>query len=960
MQLALVAEAPLEDAVEWLQGHPGHAGRFVARMRRTAYLFRIEAVSGKKRLIERALRLPHSAGDAAVTSAAAHGSAIYLGASDGRVYSFAEDGSLLLLADAQTAQAKRASFKRTASRSSTSGQSQALTQDNSPALDSEQRGLALDAHAGVSTAVTAIAANTHGFAATCAGSNVLVLCTHATANALPQVEAALEVAQAPAVASIAYGGASNQDLALLTTDGLHIVLSPPTQPSTPDAGKRQLQIAASGEQPGELQPRVLGDAHSGRVAAAVATGRPGEVATCGADGTLRLWEASMAAVRVKRTFSAPLTALAAVTGAGVIAVGATSGVVRIAAIHDELPVASVVRVCAAPIDALAACPASVAGSGTGGGAGAAIFAAICGGGVFVIATRQGGALRSCAPVPLHASDGGAAETPLSIAFAPAAAPEGPCLLISQASADVLCIPLPPSLSAHALASAPVRVMRVQSPLTHIQCAPATSRESLGTLHAVCADRHIRTYDLPFAAAAWVANKGRSVRGIEECEAAGKVSGARLSLSTATADTSDGNVPAPLLLQTSVSGLVQLRAGIAGRDGCASAALGDAAAGGVTAAAFDASARAALVATASGAVFGCTPHGASSAGAAVPVATLQSVSVPVDADVLNDAAMPLFDAPVATSVPVATGTPRDGAGAPKLSAKQSEVRASFLALQQRFAKLQARNAAADAQARVPRSDFAIDDETVAELRAAGAARVTAARGKMRASIAATMLACERMRKQCIAPVDTPLRAVGGVRSNTVVQSFAAVSNADAARAVQQLTFLRRVEIAECKATKRSSARSAHTVDIDASGAVVARTSGAEGADEAPDASAGTAASAGAAAADVHPVDTTAISLYSDWDLCTPARRMTNAALLAVAAAAQRAAFNKNFAKLCAAKQAAADKVEEGNTRLAEIVRELRLMGYEPKADEVAPLEVRDHSQYTLSSPPAQRDECRTLR
>jgi hypothetical protein len=865
VQMAVLAEAALEQAAEQLQVHPLHAGCLLAVMRSSVAIFSLEMLSGKRRLIERPTRLPLAT--TAPTCATFYASGFYVGTTGGHIYSFSNEGM----------------------------QHKGTAGPHGRDAGGAER-LVLQGDDGDGLPVTLLASNSETLVIATADSNLLFVCAHAHGDdgGVPTVLSTVEVTQASVISAMVYGGQHHRDIALLSADGIQLMLC-----HSNTAGAV------------EFVPRVLSDAHRCKVTAAVATGRAGEVATAALDGSVRIWEVSLAMCSTKRTFSSPMTALAACPAAGLLAVGAASGVLRVLAATAGLPVAARICLSRLPVSDCAFCLPSVAPGGR------PLLAALCGTDVFIVQLRRGGGASAVHRIVVTGR-------PLAVAFAPSptadvGCPQA-CLLVSLAVPELMCLPLPAELTPGSLAATAEWRMKIQAAFVHMVCTTG-ARDTLGTLYGVCTDKYVCSYELPGTAAAWAASKGRLVRSSEKVETDGKAAGARVAIAASP--------HAPLLAHSSMSGFVHLRQG-ATATAAPRLSLGDAATGGVTAVAFDATATHLLSGGADGAVIICTVNGGMPDKAVVLV-QVPEVVVDMDMDALDDAGEPLFDA---APVSLATSAPKPARIPLTLCPEQSELLARFKLLRQQFGKLLDRNAAAQEREKMPRNAFAIDTVLETDLREQGQVRIASIRQRLQRANAAMGIVCLRIRAQCHDAMDVHIRCLSGVRTLRVVKRFAASASAAASRSTAQVTFLRDVERAEARAGGSwHSVRGARIVELDTSGAPVDRGDG----DDTAAPPAAPTATHDALTAD-GPASKVEAALYSDWDLCTSSRRVINSVLLAAASTEERTRFNAAFERAVKVKAAAIDKINEQNARLVEIAKEMASMGFAVKHDDVAPLEV----------------------
>ena len=904
LQLSIVASAPLDCPPLALHFAPHSASRLLARSRRTASLFHLDTAAGKTRLLERALTLPPAAAGADVTAAAWHPSGLYLGTSAGSVFAYSNHGEAI-----------------TASRSNGSQGAP----DAAGVVD-EQGGVLLCLPNGEHRAVASLVSHTTGFVAALAGANQLAVCSHADVDAAPpRLLALCNVAEATSIASLACtSSAASPRLVALSGDGLHLLLDAPFT-----AGEAQKRPA--------LGARVLADAPCGSVTAAAPTGRAGEVATVSTDGTLRVWDAALGTVAGKRTFAAPLTAVAASSAVGVLAVGAASGVVRIVASGAaDLGVASRTRLAAAPVEQLAACSAATP---PGGGC---LFAAVAGGVAYGVQANSAGEVVGASRLPVPADC-----VATGVAFAAGLLVHKPCVLVAAGTAEVFCVPLPSArVQPRNLArGSAAHRLPLPAPIVHMVCAQAAGKDSIGTLVAACADGRVRAIALPAATDAWEsASKGGSTAAaMAEVAMAGATHGARLALLPATAASSSGEIE---LLHSSASGAVSklhlrgsaLTAAAAPTQlGCAGSGLG---------------AAAALAASADG----CTALVAAAAPAAVLSchlgATKQAIELPevpaatidLDMDTVSDATEPLFDAPAAgdeDELATLAATPRTAAPSTPPAAGRAPAaaaaHATYLQLRQRFASLLARNATADGAAKLPRKALEVDSKLGAHMRSAAASAAAAVRTRAQRTDAASAIIAARVRAHCGAGAATQPATIGGLQTPTVVHNFASAPvNAEAEHTLSQLTFLRSVEESEVAARLPAGAAppTPLTTAVDASGAPIV-------ADDADATLRGGAAGDAAASHSslISAAESGAPLLHSDWGLQSAACRSTNAALLSAAAAALCARFNNEaFAKAAATRSAAAERIAEGNARLAAIGIELAALGHTARPEDLQPFQV----------------------
>lgn len=105
------------------------------------------------------------------------------------------------------------------------------------------------------------------------------------------------------------------------------------------------------------------------------------------------------------------------------------------------------------------------------------------------------------------------------------------------------------------------------------------------------------------------------------------------------------------------------------------------------------------------------------------------------------------APAATSVALATALLANVDASPHEHLDHTEGRAALSVLQQRFARALDRTAVGEPGARLPRTDFAIDDVLENQLRDAGANSVAIITTNNRAANAAAAAVCAQVRAQC---------------------------------------------------------------------------------------------------------------------------------------------------------------------------------------------------------------------
>jgi hypothetical protein len=825
MQMLPVADTPLETPAKALLGCPLQPGRFVACFGDAVSLFVSESLSGKVRLLERPVTLPLTSGHP--TAAVYHPGGFYISTSTGTLVGYTFEGT--------------------------------------PADNVLQLSAAVDC----GTAVTALAANRDVLAAVAAGSNVVHLWPHA-GRCTP---ATVVLHAATFITAIAFGGPMHCDIVAVSEDGLLLTCPVHANPSS------------ASPQPSDI--RVLSDTHAGRAAAAAATGRRGEVATVGADGSLRLWDAATATVAAKRTFSTSLTAVAASADTGLLAIGASSGLVRIVAIGGSGPssidVLSRVRVSRAPISTLAFAPPP---PHTGG----ALLAALSCDSVYTVALARTGGVRGVWKLPL-------AGAPLAAAFTRRFVSAGViALMVSFLSAELqsVLVTVDGRLTGDA-----ERRMKLAAPLASLACLPGPA-DTIGVATGVSTDRTVRSYELPAAGSGWGGSKGRVARATDTFTASGGPVRARTAV---------GPVSTALAAHVFGSGAV-LVAGVA-----TALQLGDGGGGGgLVDAAFDATARNLLLTAADGSIFTCEVLGAPG----VPVVTPPVPAVPceVDMDTLDDEADDVYGEARIESVSAATLDVSLSAPASckALSMPQQELLGQFKLLRQRLQRVIDANVAGEPRARLPRGDLVADEALIAELQEERAHRVAAVRAAATRGVNAAAAAAARIRAECWDALAAPPRALCGARSpSVIVRSFPLLFHGRAEAAERQITFLRRVEQAEEHASGANrSVAASRCVEVDAEGRP---------------------------ASDPAPASASEQLLYSDWDLSTASRRAMNVRLLVAEARRTRAAFNAEFERAAAAKAATVEKVEELDKRLVEVGRELKAMGCLAQDEDLECLQVR---------------------
>jgi WD40 repeat protein len=828
MQLLLVADTLLEAPASALLGSPIQPGCFVACFPDTISLFISETLSGKVRLLERIISLPPSSSHP--TAVAYHPQGLYIGTSTGIVLNCTFQGAL---------------------------------------ADTSERCAAIDGGG----AITLLSANRDVFAAVATGSNVVHIWPHASHSTVADT---ISVHAATSFSALAFGGPTHRDIAAMSDDGLLLTIS-----FSPN-------ISSSTQMP-PPDIRVLSDTHCGRPTSATATGRRGEVATVGADGSLRLWDAASATVATKRTFSAPLTAVAASSDTGLVAVGASSGLIRIVALggtsSSSIDVVSRVRVSRGPVDVLVFAPPP---PHTGG----ALLAALSCDIVYLVSIARTGGVRSVRKLSLTGQ-------PIAVAFARGLGSGSTAeLVVSFSSSELQCVVLTADGEATGDAE---RRMKLPAPLVSFGCLQGPL-DTIGMATGVCADRVVRSYELSAAVTGWGGSKGRTSRAVDTVATSGSPIGALSTVAPGTV---------ALAAHVFTSGAVQL----AGTPGALQLGEGGGG-GGLVAAAFDATAQRLLLAAADGSIFSCEVVGAPG----VPATTHPVPAVPceLDMDTLEDEADAVFGEARPEAAISTTGFGPSTPPLKALSLPQQELLGQFKLLRQRLQRVIEANAAEEPRARLPRAVLAADEHLITELQAERAQRVARVRAASTLKIDAMATATARIRAECWESLAAPPRAICGARNATcIVQSFPLLPNGRLEATERQLAFLRRVEQAEERASGVShSVAASRCVELDAEGR--------------PAGDPGVAVVSGLPAGDI---------LYSDWDLSTAFRRVANARFLAVEARRVRSSFNAEFDRAAAAKAVVVEKVKELNRRLAEVGSELEGMGYPAREEDLECLQVR---------------------
>lgn len=920
-QLAVVASTPVEAPLEALAFSPRDGSRVLARSQHAGSLL---FASGKARLLERALSLPPQAAGADVTALAWHPLAgLYLATSAGSVVAYTDSGEAV--GGAANAQA---ATERSDVAGSTHGSVAAREVLQLHDTNGEQR------------AIACLVSYSGGFAAALAGTSCVALCSHfsSTEPAQPQLRAICTIAQASTIAALvcADGGADGTRLAALSGDGLHMLFDA--------AAAAQQQKAAL------YDAQVLAEAPCGCITGAAATGRAGEVATVSTDGTLRIWDVAIGAAASKRTFSAPLSALAAAPAAGLLAVGAASGVVRIVASSAaDLGVAAHTRVAAAPVQQLAACDVAAP---PGGGC---LLAALAGGTAYAMQVNAAGDIVSVAKLPLPAE----AAPATCVAFAAGMLLHKPCVIVATAAAEAFCVPLPGARVSPRDLARGVATFRLPLPAAavHMVCAPG-AKDSTGTLFVACVDGRVRAFVLPGATDAWeAAGKGPAAVPVADLAVTGAAAGACLALLPGGSAAQRGEAD---MLHASASGTVtklRLRGGALTADGeSVQAGAAGACSGAPAVVAPSADGNVMLVAAAVPAAALCCRVATKKLASELP--EVPQVSIDLDMDTVSDTNEPMFDAAARDNaddeaLAALASTPRSTVPstppAAGRAAGAAAAHATYLQLRQRFASLLSRNATADDAAKLLRQDLAVDAALVAHMRGAAKQAAAAVRARVQRTDAARAVIAARVRAHCDDAAATHGAAVGGLQTRTVVHNFATVAaDAEGAAELAQLGFLRGVEEVEIAARLPhggTCAAAPLTIAVDATGAAVA---GDEG-DGTPRADAGDVAAPHSSL--ITPAESGVPLAHSDWALHTAGRRATNAALLSAAASAVRARFNAGtFAKVAAARTAAAERIAEGNARLAAIGAELAALGHAARPEDLQPFAVLPATPLQCSAPP----------
>jgi hypothetical protein len=301
-----------------------------------------------------------------------------------------------------------------------------------------------------------------------------------------QVEA-LASFQVPgqAVTALAWGIGNSAAQLLVNTSGGGLWLA------TLDAG-------GDGAEAVELQP-VL-QQHSGTVTGATAV-RPGCVATCGSDGTLRVWELASGSQTESMQTAGRLSSVAATPGpSGWVAAGSETGVVRLLAKQgEELKLVGRCRLGGGAVTQLAFSPAST------------LLAAACGPRQLWLAAAKSAPNSSESSSEVALAPLGFIAVPADIAavsWLPTSGPTGrDSALVALSNGSLLHITAPAGAKQAAAADlqlsdseAPVVPAKLEAPLVAMAVQQAAGGKPL--LYGLAAGKVVVKYQLPGDAAGW--------------------------------------------------------------------------------------------------------------------------------------------------------------------------------------------------------------------------------------------------------------------------------------------------------------------------------------------------------------------------------------------------------------------------------------------------------------------------
>lgn len=535
---------------------------------------------------------------------------------------------------------------------------------------------------------------------------------------------------------------------------------------------------------GEVATNVLCEAHTGAVAAMrTHPTLRGHVVSCGADGTLRVWDTEAGSCVSRRTFSSAQTAMGCCPGRPLLALGSETGVIRLVSLAPDaarpLQVVFRKRLHTAAVQ-------DIVFSDTGEWmATAGKDRNLC----FTLLHEQG------APVVLgHIS---CPSPVLNLVWPRAPDADEPCVLATLASGGVMCCTVPIELSASGRpTNSPdmqlsnrdvnIKIVKLESPLLHVV---GVAGHKYGELVGLGADKQLHKVMLPAEGQSWAGIKGRATKSSIKAQAHAAPEGAI-----------DISPSGRLLVTASADGHLATHGLDLGThshtDEGGAPALHDVVSGGASAVAFDLSGRWLLSAGPDGSMFMFETAGASHLSMATPAPGNVPVSAPLDLDALDE--------------------PSEVTEAEQHRKRLAETKSvsvghhSNQAIQERLGELRRqllecmeRNEAADEIDKIERTDLIIDQGLVMELKAAAATRVSVLREQIHKEHLHLECVAARIKAACWDAMDERKgEAVTGMRSGVEVTNFPLKHQDD--RVLRKVRMLRRMELAEERREARSTA------------------------------------------------------------------------------------------------------------------------------------------------------------
>jgi len=649
---------------------------------------------------------------------------------------------------------------------------------------------------------------------------------------------------------------------------------------------------------GRINCDVVGEYHRGTVTGAKPHVDGAHVVTCGADGSVRVWDCATGALAGKCHVSGGQTCLAAAPNRALVAVGSDAGVLRLVSVGDvsepmvvyrgRMGTAAVQHVCFnADTTRVAAATADLR----------VYFLTITPNGEDrVVVEVQGFVQLPEAATSMAWPRCGDGETAVD------------SLLLTLLSPGVIGLEPPEADpksggSEYAPEEVAFKIARLELTALRIVGAPSDNmgRYRFGMLYALCADRCVHKFHLPDDASNWAGLKGRTTKSAVKVAAHQK---------PPTALSVCAN--AQLVVLGASDGAVSIRySSLTGTESAPLTLAHDLESGGASQISFDACGRHVLSGGADGSVFVFATPG--TAHIVAPPAALAPLAM-ADADADDVHGEP-------TALEAAAKGKYDTAQRASEAAR-AKVADRLARLKEQLVACMQQNAEAPELERIEGREFLIHTGLVSNLKSDGERRYQALKAAQMADNARAEIVAQRLRASCWEAMATKGSLLGGMRSSLEVWNFA-LPPQDEAR-FRHVALLRRVEKQLHRALGVRDGEFTFRAKADEAGNPLPPDAGAP---IAGDDEEGEHPAAGAeGAADL---------LYSEFDVTVPSRKITQLQLLQRRIYELKAAFNEEFARLKKQKSSDTDKMGDLNLKATEVLREAKRLGSALTDDRFAP-------------------------